>query len=313
VTLPGPAKGPRALKSRDASAGRDGAITTQHRTVAFATHAELPDGSPDDLPAIPELRALGIEASPVVWDDPAVDWSRFDAVILRSTWGYDRRAEEFLAWVDRVARTTTLWNPASIVRWNAHKGYLVELARSGAAIVPTELLPRGSSRTLDSVLADRGWGDVVLKPAVGANAAMLRVVRRDERAAGASHLRDLLASGDALVQPLLHRVETVGERSLVFLDGAFSHAAEYPHVLAGGSREGVPVEVDVATRKAAERIVATLPLRPLYARVDFLPAETAGWCLSELELIEPYLFLRTDAEAPRRFARAIRDRLDRAD
>jgi hypothetical protein len=284
---------------------------TQHRPVAFATHAELPEGSPDDRPAIAELLALGIEAVPAAWDDLSVDWSRFAAVVLRSTWGYDRRVEEFLAWVDRVDRITAVWNSAPQVRWNAHKGYLLDLARAGATIVPTEVIPKASARSLGSILIERGWSEVVLKPAVGANAAKLHVVRGNETAAGESHLRALLVEGDALVQPLLRRAETHGERSLVFLDGEFSHAAEYPHVLAGGSREGAPIRIDGPTRAAAERIVERLPVRPLYARADFLPGESEGWWLSELELIEPYLFLRTDPQAPRRFAEAIRARLGR--
>lgn len=274
--------------------------------MAFATYAELPRGSPDDHPAVAELLALGIAAVPAAWDDPAVDWSRFEAVVVRSTWGYDRRAPEFLGWVDRVARVSHLWNPPRMIRWNAHKGYLLDLARSGARIVPTELVAQGSDRSLGSILLERGWSEVVVKPAVGANAALLRVVREGEGEAGEAHLRSVLAAGDALVQPWLRRVETAGECSLVFFDGAFSHAAAYPHVLAGGSREGEPIRIDDATREAAERIVAQLPVRPLYARADFLPSDPDGWCLSELELIEPYLFLRTDPDAPHRFARAIR-------
>ena len=273
--------------------------------MAFATNTDFPQCGPDDRTAIAALEHLGVDVTPAVWDNRSIDWSSYRAVVVRSTWGYDRRGDEFLEWVERVGRASRLWNPPELLRWNSHKGYLLDLARQGAAIVPTELLRRGSSRTLGSVLEDHGWSAAVLKPAVGANASLLRVVREGERGAGEAHLRELLAQGDALVQPLLPRVESAGERSLVFLDGQFSHAAEYPHVLAGGSREGTPLAVDAGTRAAAERMLAGLPVRPLYARADFLPGEPGGWWLSELELIEPYLFLRTDPGAPDRFARAI--------
>jgi hypothetical protein len=287
--------------------------TTSARRVAFATNAEFPECAPDDRTAISELAELGVEAVPAVWDDRSIDWSQFAAVVLRSTWGYERRWEEFLRWVDGVGGSAALWNPPDLVRWNAHKGYLLDLEKEGADIVPTELVREGSGRSFRSVLLDRGWTDAVVKPAVGANGVLLRIVRASELGAGEEHLRRLLHEGDALIQPLAHRVERVGERSLVFLDGEFSHAAEYPYVLAGGPREGTGIQVDAETRRAAERIVASLSEPPLYARADFLPAEPDGWWLSELELIEPYLHLRTDPAAPRRFAQAILRRLDRMD
>jgi hypothetical protein len=284
---------------------REGSSTSSSSRVAFATNTDFPQCGPDDRTAITELEHLGVDVTPAVWDDPSIDWATFEAVVVRSTWGYDRRGDEFLEWVERVSQVSRLWNSPELLRWNSHKGYLLDLARRGADIVPTEVLRRGSSRSLRSVLEERGWSAAVLKPAIGANAALLRVVRADEREAGEAHLRELLREGDALVQPLLTRVERSGERSLVFLDGRFSHAAEYPHVLSGGNREGTPLAVDDRTCEAAGRIVAGLPVRPLYARADFLPGDGGAWQLSELELIEPYLFLRTDPGAPGRFARAI--------
>jgi len=283
---------------------------TRRRQVAFATNSDFPTGAPDDRTAFAELEALGVDAVPAVWDDPAVRWSELDAVVIRSTWGYDRRSTEFLDWVARTASVTSFYNPPDLVRWNAHKSYLLDLEDDGARIVPTEVVKQGSGRTLASILQEREWHDAVVKPAIGANAVELRTVREHELGVGEEHLRALLARGDALVQPLVAGIQEAGERSLVFLDGKFSHAAAVPHVLAGGPREGEPTVVDATTRAAAEAVVNELPLHPLYARVDFLPAPEGGWWLSELELIEPYLYLRTDPTAPGRFAVAIRARLD---
>jgi hypothetical protein len=52
-------------------------------------------------------------------------------VVCRSTWDYFHRAEEFLAWVDAVGVGTRLQNPAPLVRWNAHKSYLLALSAAG--------------------------------------------------------------------------------------------------------------------------------------------------------------------------------------
>ena len=69
-----------------------------------------------------------------VWDDPAVDWDAFDLTVVRSTWDYVGRRDEFLAWAESVPR---LHNPAEVLRWNTDKRYLAELTEAGLPVVPT--------------------------------------------------------------------------------------------------------------------------------------------------------------------------------
>jgi hypothetical protein len=279
--------------------------------VAFATSSALPDSTEDDRSAIRELAGRGVQAVPTVWDDPSASWSDFSAVIIRSTWDYCKDRQRFLHWVDRIGKETVVWNPPELVRWNSHKSYLVDLADDGVGVVPTELVRRGDERTLSSITLRRGWSDVVVKPAVGANARGLRVVRRDEGVDGEEHLRSLLAVGDAIVQPLLDQARSRGERSVVFFEGAFSHGVDYPFVLQRESRAGKPASIDSTAREEIRKVVTSLPLRPLYARADLLPFEDDRWLLSELELIEPDLFLQSSPNAPQRFADAIVERLNR--
>jgi hypothetical protein len=281
-------------------------------TVAFATSTELPDSSPDDRLALTELAARSVHASPAVWDSETVDWSAFDIVVVRSTWDYTRKADRFLGWVDRVSRVASLWNPPNLIRWNSHKSYLVELARAGFHVVPTELLARGSDRPLADILKDRGWAKVVVKPAIGAAARELLVVPPEELEAGEHHLHRLLAKGEVLVQPFLEGVEKEGERSLIYFAGRFHHAIDYAYVLGDHSRQprkSVPRPQELAQ---AEGILRWLPTKPLYARVDFLPGGDGKSLLGELELIEPDLFLRADARAPASFAESILGALDGA-
>ena len=43
----------------------------------------------EDLPPLTAaLSARGIVHEIVDWDDPDVDWTRFDAAVIRSTWDY---------------------------------------------------------------------------------------------------------------------------------------------------------------------------------------------------------------------------------
>ena len=98
---------------------------------------------PDDRLLVMELRKRGLSDAVAVWSDPQVDWSASKLCILRSTWDYHSRFEEFSAWVDRVSRLTTVWNPPQLVRWNADKGYLRDLENAGVRIVPTAWAMRG--------------------------------------------------------------------------------------------------------------------------------------------------------------------------
>ncbi len=92
--------------------------------IALATYSGTPDLVPDDRILLDELNARGLTAAPAIWDDPAVDWAQYDLVLLRETWDYHLRLNEFLAWVDHTSTVTRLLNPPSLVHWNAHKAYL---------------------------------------------------------------------------------------------------------------------------------------------------------------------------------------------
>ena len=126
--------------------------------LALATSAQLPELNEDDRLLLAELRARGAEAGPAVWDDPQVGWEAFDRVVIRSCWDYHRRLPEFLGWLNRLERLETpLWNPAPLVRANAHKSYLGELGAAGFAVVPTAAVARGSGASLAGLLHERGW------------------------------------------------------------------------------------------------------------------------------------------------------------
>jgi glutathione synthase/RimK-type ligase-like ATP-grasp enzyme len=282
--------------------------------VALATCARIPRLTEDDRRLQEELRRDGTEAVAAVWDDPAVPWSRFDRVVVRSCWDYHVRLPEFLAWVEALERQhVALWNPAPLLRSNAHKSYLRDLASRGLPLVPTVWLSRGARDRLADVLDERGWAEVVVKPAVSASAFRTwRVSRREAEGAEARReFEHLIAAGDLLVQRFVPEIVTPGEWSFVFLGEAYSHAVlkrpaagdfrvqeEYGGRIAGGAPSAALVA-------QAERIAAWIPRPWLYARIDVV--EIAGTLnVMEVELIEPALFLGSNPSAPARFADVVR-------
>jgi len=289
-------------------------------SIALATYAALPALAPDEHPLVTELAAIGIRAAPAVWDDPAVAWGDFDGVVIRSCWDYHLRIDEFFAWIDRVAALgARVWNPPRMVRWNSRKTYLHDLAAGGIRTVPTLWLAgdgaRRSTLSLEKILEDTGWHHAVVKPVVSASAHETWRLSRDEarvnRTIHDARLRTLVAGHGAMVQPFVPEIATDGEWSLLFFGGEFSHVVQKRAAHGdfrvqrefGGTFETMSRPTPRVLDQA-ERALRAAPGNSLYARVDGVIID-GDLVVTELELLEPSLFLDGDPAAPRRFAAAI--------
>jgi glutathione synthase/RimK-type ligase-like ATP-grasp enzyme len=280
------------------------------RSVALVTCEAYPELSADDRLLLPALEAAGFEPLARRWDEPNESWASHAAVVVRSSWDYHRRATEFLGWLDRLESVEArVFNPLPILRWNADKRYLRDLASAGIEVVPTAWVEERQEGSLAALADARGWRRVVVKPSVSATAFQTwrtgaEVTEDDER-----RFRELTGERPALVQPYLPDIER-GELSLVFLGGRYSHAVlKRPRpgdfrvqTDFGGTVE--PVCPDSHVVEAAARVLRAAPGDTLYARVDL--CLVAGRVqLMELELLEPALFFGTEPAALGRFAAAL--------
>lgn len=260
-------------------------------------------GQDEDEPlALAALAKAGVETEVVCWDDPEVDWSRFDRAVLRSTWDYHRHLDAFLTWLDEVDGLTELVNPLALVRWSLDKHYLADLEGAGVPITPTVYIAPGEQ----SVFPE---GDFVVKPAVGAGSQEAASYGADQQGVALAHIAALHAAGKvALVQPHLGSVATEGEWPMVFFDGVFSHCAN-KHVdlprarTLGGlfapestrAHRAEAAQIDVA--RAAVEVVRSRLGTPTYARIDLVRDDAGQFCVMEVELVEPSLFLREGGPA----------------
>ncbi len=280
-------------------------------SVLLATCAEVPDGDDDERLGVEALRQAGVDVAFGVWDDPGIDWSAPDLVVVRSAWDYARRHDDFLAWARAVPR---LANPAEVIAWNTDKRYLGELAAVGVPVVPTRWYAPGDP-------LPEPEGPVVVKPTISAGARDTR--RHDEPAAAVAHAAELLAAGrTVMVQPYVDGVDAAGETGLVFVGGRFSHAFGKGALLTAGDRatSALFAEEQITAREPStrelevgEQVLDAAELRGpvaradlLYARVDLVPGPVGEPLLLELELAEPSLFLRAGHGAAERWAEAVR-------
>lgn len=271
--------------------------------AAYALDEDLP-------PLLDALRERGHAADSLAWDDPTVSWSRFDLVLLRSTWNYTERPAEFLRWCEAVAAKTRLLNPPSLVRWNTDKRYLADLAAAGVPVISAHFLAPG-----DDPASFPAHAEFVVKPCIGAGSRDTQRYTAPNRAAAVAHAKRLLDAGrNVLVQPYLEAVDTAGETALLFFAGGYSHAIRKGPLLARDGEatsalfapEAITArEPSAAEIEVAHRALAAIPGgAPLYARVDLLPSPT-GPQLLELELTEPSLFFDHAPGSAERFVAAI--------
>ena len=289
--------------------------------IAIVTCADLPRGDEDGELLSDALRRRGMTGTWAAWDDPAVAWSAFDLVLVRSPWDYTLDHERFLRWAHGV---DGLENPAAVLTWNSDKAYLRDLAEDGVAIVPTMW-----AAPFDGV--ELPPGEFVVKPSVGAGskgAGRFNGSDLDGRNAARAHIRALHAARrTVMVQPYLAEVDTDGETGLIYFGGRFSHAVRKDAMLAAATANPLvteharplfvperisPAEPTVAELALGDQVVDLLRKRwgrdLVYARVDLLPTAD-GPVLIELEVTEPSLFLGHAAGSADLLAAAVEARL----
>ncbi len=290
---------------------------TSPRACAFLTTDELDSFVVDDEEAIGPLRALGWTVDQVPWRRRE-DWDRFRIVVIRSAWDYQSDPHAFLEVLERIETSSArLENPLELVRWNLRKSYLRELEAGGVPVLPGLWEAGFSPDRVPAILEELGADEIVVKPVLGANADLTFRLSPDSPRKVLDAAERALGDRRILVQPFASRIVTEGEYSLFFFRGALSHGilktpspgdfrVQEEH--GGTIRKATP---DAGMVRSARRVFEVIESQPLYARVDLVRRKSGEFAVMEVELVEPSLYLRTDAVAPWRFAWAI-DALSRS-
>jgi glutathione synthase/RimK-type ligase-like ATP-grasp enzyme len=279
--------------------------------IAFATFAGLPDGRDDDRAA-----AALLGAKFRVWDDPAVNWTAFDRVVIRSTWDYTHDRRAFLSWA-RAVGPARLRNPPDLIAWNTDKRYLDELP---VPTVPTAFVrPDGPRPPL--------LGEVVVKPNVSAGGVDTGRFPPERHGEAHALISRIQASGrTALIQPYLPSVDERGETALVYLGGRLSHVLHKRAVLRAPGEAPLasgaavpsaavmhdpdlvtPGTADADERALAEAVLGALGERfgtPLYVRVDLVRDGNGRPMVMEIEATEPCLYMEMAPGSAERLAAA---------
>jgi glutathione synthase/RimK-type ligase-like ATP-grasp enzyme len=264
------------------------------------------------------LAEKGHQVSFQVWDEEQVDWTAFDAIIIKSPWDYFDKINAWYTWLDKLeALGCRVLNPVKTLRWNSDKIYFKDMQAQGVQLVPTVWLEQGSTFDADIVFDAIGQDKLIVKPRVSGAAKNTLAIEQSEAGNYIERINALLQEDAFLAQPFLEQIKTQGEWSFIFFNGEYSHTVlktaksgdfRVQHFFGGSVHTPEPPVDMLAT---ATRIVEQFAGDCLYARVDGVELN-GELALMELELIEPFLFLSTNEGALERYYQALLQLLEPA-
>lgn len=271
-----------------------------------------------DIPNEDELQLSflcknGIDAEIVIWDSEYVNWEEYEMVIIKSTWDYFNKPEQFRTWLKEMQdREINIYNSPETILWNMDKSYLKDLEKGGIPVIPTIWLDKGTETDLPIVMSQLKSNEIIIKPRIsGASKNTFKVAGHNVMEVQ-QHFNDLIRQEDFMAQPFMPQIME-GEYSFIFFNSRFSHAViKAPHKddfrvqhYFGGSI--TPYAPDKSIEQQAQKVVDSFAKDCLYARVDGLLIDGVLHII-ELEVIEPMLYLHFSPYAFDNLLKAIRER-----
>lgn len=265
----------------------------------------------EDSLLIKALELRGLTASRAAWDDPEYDWAQAKNVIIRATWNYSPQIVEYSTWLKTVSEVSHLINPLETILWNLDKHYLFDLERNGISIPPSHIVQQGSTSSLLSIIDQLTWTEFVVKPAVSGGGRHTYRVHQKLASDFNSTFQELVKAETMILQEFQSNILTMGEITLVCFGGKYSHAirkfakdGEFRVQDDFGGRVE-PYKPSQDEIDLAERAMKSIEPIPAYGRVDMMWDNHNNLCVSELELIEPELWLRFKQTASEMFVDAL--------
>ena len=257
------------------------------------------------------LEAQGLKVNVTFWDNPSYKWQETKSLLFRTVWDYFERFDEFWEWLEQVKTKTRLINSYELIKWNIDKHYLRDLKNNGIQVVPTYFADRGNNIGLKEIANLNAWKHIVIKPAISASAFNTYKITNDEIEQKEQLFCKLLQTHDMLVQPFFPTISELGEASLMVFGGKFTHAIlkkakagdfRVQDDFGGTVHDYNPTQEEI---KFAEKVFQSCTSLPIYGRVDIVWDSNKHIYLSELEIIEPELWIRNRPESANKIAEAV--------
>lgn len=264
----------------------------------------------------------GADVEIVSWDNLEYNWTERDLVIIRSTWDYHERLNDYINWLDFLKEhKVKVYNDVDVVKNNIYKNRQIAwLKENNVAIMECEIFSKvgleGMKKPESNIIETIkkyfpnhvNKSLFVLKPTVSARSNNTFLIdpfniNKDENAHITENcdevfnkLLDKFTDRGIILQVFASGIAN-GEYGMVFLNGILVQSVvKKPGKIYGKKEKEALNEVPVELENFAKNIVNKLDLeKVLIARVDAI-IENGSPRLMELELAEPNIYIRATDE-----------------
>lgn len=256
---------------------------------------------PENLEPLVKLLSSHVPIHITPWQT----YPQTDFILPICAWDYSESPQQFEHWLNQAQHSGSQFiNPIELIKWNMKKSYLCDLAANGHPIIPTYILAP-QAPLIYQTMQQNQWDTAVIKPLIGQSGNHVSKVHLNQPLPNLSTYHHGI-----VLQPFVTQIQTLGETSLIFFHGHYSHAIQRqpaPQEWRANSRYGVqtyPAYPSQQTIDAAQAVLYSLPQMPTYARIDGI-IQADSLLINELEVIEPALYLNQVPHGSQYFAQAI--------
>lgn len=265
---------------------------------------------------IDPMKNIGWDAEEISWRNESIDWNDYNAVIVRSTWDYQKDHKKFIEVLEKINNSSAhLENDLELMKWNMNKKYLFDLEQNGVRIVDTLWKTQFNFEEMANSFEIFKTNELIIKPNISANADNTFRLSKEKLEETKNELEIIYMNREFMVQPFMENIIEEGEYSLFFFNGEFSHCVlkkpkekdfRVQEEHGGKFKSVVPAPELISIGK---NIVSKISATPLYARTDLVRTSDNDFALMELEIIEPSLYFNMDEQSPIKFTKAFEEKM----
>lgn len=268
-----------------------------------------------------ELNKLLVNVDIISWQDKNVDYSKYDAVVIRSLWGYQDYIDEFIDFLDRLKKENVrVFNNTEILKANLNKYEQFKiLDKYEIPHIETFFLKNSELDKVNNL--SKEYRDLVVKPIISGSGNNTFIISdtikknnikvTDVKEKFQNVLND--TNNYLMVQPFVKEIED-GEISVVLIDNKVSHIVVRNTSVFNDKGSISVVGLDTMDDNMKSIVDSCAKIKEykeaLYMRVDLVRIND-DYKVMELELVEPQLFLgyRKTKKELTSFAKAIRKKI----
>ena len=268
-----------------------------------------------------ELNKLYVDVDIVSWQDKSIDYSKYDAVIIRSLWGYQDYIEEFMTYLDLLKKNKVkVFNDVDILKDNLNKYEQFKiLDKYEIPHIDTFFLKKDELYKIAKI--GKNYSDLVVKPIISGSGNNTFIISEDIKKNNISiddvenKFKNVLndINNYLMVQPFVKEIDN-GEISVILIANDVSHVVVRNTSIFNDKGSIMVLGLDFMDKRMKSIVDSCSKIKEykdaLYMRVDLVKIDN-DYKVMELELVEPQLFMgfRKTKKQLENFAKVIRENI----